>query len=96
MVTLEAEAAVVKCNRSCYISNFFNIFHYFIVFNLFQLWSTLPIGTWNGSLLKEHTDAPRSVYSHDDYVYLVGHGEVTLNRILFFLINKRLFVANIT
>ncbi|KAK4884518.1 hypothetical protein RN001_000789 [Aquatica leii] len=38
-----------------------------------KLWSTLPIGNWEGSLLKEHLDAPRSVYSHDDYIYLVGH-----------------------
>lgn len=41
-----------------------------------QLWSTLPFGNWSGSLLKEHMEMPRSVYSHDDYVYLVGHGEV--------------------
>ncbi|XP_018328592.1 DDB1- and CUL4-associated factor 5 isoform X2 [Agrilus planipennis] len=38
-----------------------------------KLWSTLPVGQWEGSLLKEHTDTPRSVYSHDDYIYLVGH-----------------------
>ncbi|KAF5292282.1 hypothetical protein FQA39_LY03316 [Lamprigera yunnana] len=38
-----------------------------------KLWSTLSIGNWEGALLKEHTDAPRSVYSHDDYIYLVGH-----------------------
>ncbi|KAK5648903.1 hypothetical protein RI129_003795 [Pyrocoelia pectoralis] len=40
-----------------------------------KLWSTLPIGNWEGSLLKEHTDTPRNVYSHEDYVYLVGHTE---------------------
>lgn len=38
-----------------------------------KLWSTLPVGNWEGSLLKEHIDAPRTVYSHDDYIYLVGH-----------------------
>ncbi|KAB0801590.1 hypothetical protein PPYR_03776 [Photinus pyralis] len=40
-----------------------------------KLWSTLPIGNWEGSLVKEHTETPRNVYSHEDYVYLVGHTE---------------------
>ncbi|XP_068896111.1 uncharacterized protein [Tenebrio molitor] len=38
-----------------------------------KLWSSLPIGTWKGSLQKEHSDAFRSVYTHEDYIYLVGH-----------------------
>lgn len=39
---------------------------------MIKLWSTVPIGTWRGSLLKEHTDPVRIVYSHQDYVDLVG------------------------
>ncbi|XP_044263338.1 DDB1- and CUL4-associated factor 5 isoform X2 [Tribolium madens] len=39
---------------------------------MIKLWSSLPIGTWKGSLQKEHTDVFRSVYTHEDYVYLVG------------------------
>ncbi|KAL3286132.1 hypothetical protein HHI36_000644 [Cryptolaemus montrouzieri] len=37
-----------------------------------KLWSTLPIGTWKGSLLKEQSDPVRSVYTHEEYIYLVG------------------------
>lgn len=40
---------------------------------MIKLWSSLPVGTWKGSLLKEHSEAFRSVYTHDDYIYLVGH-----------------------
>lgn len=38
-----------------------------------QLWSTLPIGAWKGNLHKENADSQRNVYTHDDYIYLVGH-----------------------
>ncbi|KAK9875394.1 hypothetical protein WA026_007789 [Henosepilachna vigintioctopunctata] len=39
-----------------------------------KLWSTLPIGSdsWKGSLLKEQSDPARTVYTHDEYIYLVG------------------------
>lgn len=33
----------------------------------------MPIGGWSGNLLKEHTERGRTIYSHDDYIYLVGH-----------------------
>ncbi|KAL1513165.1 hypothetical protein ABEB36_002613 [Hypothenemus hampei] len=39
---------------------------------MIKLWSTLQIGTWAGSLLKEYSDPARIVYSHQDYVDLVG------------------------
>lgn len=38
-----------------------------------KLWTTLPVGKWNGSLMADYNELPRSVYSHDDYIYLVGH-----------------------
>ncbi|XP_060521769.1 DDB1- and CUL4-associated factor 5 isoform X2 [Cylas formicarius] len=41
---------------------------------MIKLWSTIPIGTWRGSLLREHCDPARIVYSHQDYVELVGGG----------------------
>ncbi|KAF7266740.1 hypothetical protein GWI33_019961 [Rhynchophorus ferrugineus] len=37
-----------------------------------KLWSTIPIGTWTGSLLKEHTDSTRKVFTHQEYAQLVG------------------------
>lgn len=47
--------------------------------NFLQLWSTLPIGGWKGSLLKEHSESQRNVYTHEDYIYLVGHtGQVLI------------------
>lgn len=40
---------------------------------MIKLWSTLHIGMWSGSLDKDHIENQRSVYSQDDYIYLVGH-----------------------
>ncbi|KAJ8941914.1 hypothetical protein NQ318_013247 [Aromia moschata] len=37
-----------------------------------KLWSAIPIGTWKGSILKEHSDPMRTVYTHEDYISLVG------------------------
>lgn len=37
------------------------------------MWSTIPVGTWEGALQKEVSESLRSVYSHEDYVCLVGH-----------------------
>lgn len=42
----------------------------------FQLWSAMPIGNWKGSILKEYTDPTRNIYTHDDYISLVGTTEV--------------------
>ncbi|XP_066154685.1 DDB1- and CUL4-associated factor 5 [Euwallacea fornicatus] len=39
---------------------------------MIKLWSTIPIGSWTGSLLKECTDPARIVYTHQDYIDLVG------------------------
>lgn len=36
----------------------------------------MPIGNWKGSILKEYTDPTRNIYSHDDYISLVGTTEV--------------------
>lgn len=37
------------------------------------------LGTWGGSLLKEYSEPARIVYTHQDYVDLVGtSGEVSL------------------
>ncbi|XP_022909763.1 DDB1- and CUL4-associated factor 5 [Onthophagus taurus] len=44
-----------------------------------KLWSAVPVGTWNGSLLKEHQDPQRNVYSKDDYVYIVGHNSTRIS-----------------
>ncbi|KAI4466878.1 wd repeat domain-containing family [Holotrichia oblita] len=37
-----------------------------------KLWSTLPIGSWSGSLLTDNCDAQRTVYSKDDYNSIIG------------------------
>lgn len=47
------------------------------MFALFQLWTPFPIGTWSGSLVGDCNESPRNVYTHEDYVYLVGHGGVS-------------------
>ncbi|XP_050312634.1 DDB1- and CUL4-associated factor 5 [Anthonomus grandis grandis] len=39
---------------------------------MIKLWSTIPIGTWTGSLLKEYSDPARIVYTHREYLDLVG------------------------
>lgn len=36
----------------------------------------MPIGNWKGSILKEYTDPTRNIYTHEDYVSLVGTTEV--------------------
>lgn len=41
---------------------------------MIKLWSTLPIGNWKGSLLKENGESSRPVYTHEEYIYLVGSG----------------------
>lgn len=44
------------------------------------VFKTLILGTWNGSLLKECSDPARIVYTHQDYVDLVGSsGEVIMS-----------------
>lgn len=47
----------------------------------FQLWSALPVGGWAGSILKDQGEAARSLYSHDDYIYLVGHSGQVINTV---------------
>ncbi|CAH1117192.1 unnamed protein product [Phaedon cochleariae] len=36
-----------------------------------KLWSTLPISNWKGSILKEHTEPVRAIYTHEDYMSIV-------------------------
>ncbi|VEN41417.1 unnamed protein product [Callosobruchus maculatus] len=40
-----------------------------------KLWSAIPIGNWKGSILKEHADPTRAIYTHEDYITLVGTTE---------------------
>lgn len=37
-----------------------------------KFWTTLPVGDWEGSLLNEMIEPGRSVYSHEEYIRLVG------------------------
>lgn len=55
-------------------------FHKVHVVNFFQLWSALPVGNWTGSFLKEHNENSRVIYSHEDYVSLVGTADVSRKR----------------
>lgn len=56
----------VRYNRQC------NLIASSGVEKMVKLWSTLPIGTWSGSLQSPYSDTDRPVYSHDEYIYLVG------------------------
>ncbi|XP_057656981.1 DDB1- and CUL4-associated factor 5 [Diorhabda carinulata] len=40
---------------------------------MIKLWSPVPVGNWRGSILKEHTEPVRKIYTHDDYMSLVGN-----------------------
>ncbi|CAG9762135.1 unnamed protein product [Ceutorhynchus assimilis] len=37
-----------------------------------KLWSTISMGPWTGSLLKEYSEPSRIIYTHQDYAELVG------------------------
>ncbi|KAG5882587.1 hypothetical protein JTB14_030136 [Gonioctena quinquepunctata] len=39
---------------------------------MIKLWSSIPIGNWKGSIMKEHSEAIRPIFSHEDYMSLVG------------------------
>lgn len=39
---------------------------------MIKLWTSIPIGTWKGSLLTEDPETSRPVYTHEDYVQIVG------------------------
>ncbi|XP_072390311.1 DDB1- and CUL4-associated factor 5 [Diabrotica undecimpunctata] len=42
---------------------------------MIKLWSSVPIGNWRGSILREHTEPVRKIYTHDDYMSLVGNSD---------------------
>lgn len=70
---------ILRGHRSIVNQVRYNVNNNFIassgVEKMVKLWSAVPVGNWKGSILKEHTEPIRTIYSHDDYMSLVGNSE---------------------
>ncbi|CAG9860016.1 unnamed protein product [Phyllotreta striolata] len=70
---------ILRGHRSIVNQVRYNVHNNFIassgVEKMVKLWSAIPVGNWKGSILKEHTEPVRSIYSHDEYISLVGNSD---------------------